>query len=394
MFNLRLPGYNNSTAFYDKDNQLKFDPPVYEQRYAITIRFLEHEFWQGKIKKIVDFGCAEMKLLQLLKRVEGVEHILEVDIDKKLLEQYAPRAKPLLCDYVKHRETPLKIEILKGSISTPDICLKNTDAVVCIEIIEHLYPDVLENVPYNIFGYIKPKIAIFTTPNVEFNILFQLEQSNGFRHWDHKFEWTRSQFKNWCLNICQRFPNYFVSIHGVSQGPPEKKKLGSVSQMAVFIRKDVLDDQFKLTEDDNEQGVNEYELIYDVDYPYIPDERTHTEKILDEVKFQINRCKRIDRYINYDKEIYEIPLQDILNFLIPLVKSVSELNMFLVSNHYEIVNDKLIMKVEDDDIYDDIYDDIDECLKYRDEFDGDDEIGIRENDGEMNLSDISIENWD
>lgn len=61
--------------------------------------------------------------------------------------------------------------------------------------IEHLYPDVLEAVPHNIFGYIQPNIAIFTTVNADFNVLFP--NLKKFRHYDHKFEWTREQFQGW-----------------------------------------------------------------------------------------------------------------------------------------------------------------------------------------------------
>lgn len=61
--------------------------------------------------------------------------------------------------------------------------------------IEHLQPEDLKPLTSNIFGFIRPKIAIFSTPNQEFNVLFP--QLSGFRHWDHKFEWTRSQFTEW-----------------------------------------------------------------------------------------------------------------------------------------------------------------------------------------------------
>lgn len=61
--------------------------------------------------------------------------------------------------------------------------------------VEHLYPEPLTNLPYNIFGFIRPKVAIVTTPNADFNVLFG--KMSGFRHWDHKFEWTRQEFQDW-----------------------------------------------------------------------------------------------------------------------------------------------------------------------------------------------------
>ena len=77
---------------------------------------------------------------------------------------------------------------------------------LAIELIEHLTPDVLEKFPQTVFGHMKPKIVIITTPNQEYNVLF--EQFEGpFRHWDHKFEWTRSEFQNWVETcIIDKYP--------------------------------------------------------------------------------------------------------------------------------------------------------------------------------------------
>jgi hypothetical protein len=62
--------------------------------------------------------------------------------------------------------------------------------------IEHLHSDVLNAVPHTVFEFIRPALALFTTPNVEFNILFPNFHTE-FRHDDHKFEWTRKQLKDW-----------------------------------------------------------------------------------------------------------------------------------------------------------------------------------------------------
>lgn len=62
--------------------------------------------------------------------------------------------------------------------------------------IEHLHSDVLDAIPNTVFDFIKPKLAVFTTPNVEFNILFP-NFTGEFRHFDHKFEWNRKQFQKW-----------------------------------------------------------------------------------------------------------------------------------------------------------------------------------------------------
>lgn len=63
--------------------------------------------------------------------------------------------------------------------------------------IEHLEPDILSSMPEVVFGHLSPKVVIVTTPNVEFNILFP--GLKGFRHYDHKFEWTRAEFEEWLV---------------------------------------------------------------------------------------------------------------------------------------------------------------------------------------------------
>lgn len=54
---------------------ITFDPPVYEQRYCATIQILEDARWKDQIKKVVEFGCAEMRFFQLMRRIETIEHI-------------------------------------------------------------------------------------------------------------------------------------------------------------------------------------------------------------------------------------------------------------------------------------------------------------------------------
>lgn len=61
--------------------------------------------------------------------------------------------------------------------------------------IEHLDPPVLDRVPESVFGVLRPKVVAMTTPNAEFNVLFP--GFSGFRHADHRFEWTRKEFQLW-----------------------------------------------------------------------------------------------------------------------------------------------------------------------------------------------------
>ena len=78
-----------------------------------------------------------------------------------------------------------------------------------------------------------------TTPNIEYNKIitenFGKDRRVGqFRHADHKFEWTRSEFRDWCNKICTKF-NYSGNIEGVGKCvDDESKNLGFASHSVLF----------------------------------------------------------------------------------------------------------------------------------------------------------------
>lgn len=58
-----------------------------------------------------------------------------------------------------------------------------------------MHEDDLKKLPGTIFGFVRPKVAVITTPNRDFNVVFP--ELRGMRHWDHKFEWSRAEFQSW-----------------------------------------------------------------------------------------------------------------------------------------------------------------------------------------------------
>lgn len=210
----------------------KFSPLLYTQRYQKVRDILST---CPDITKIADFGCAEGKFLRFLKKLSNVEEISCIDCNDYCLEQCIYESRPLAWDFIFGRSKELNINVYKGSVAQTDSRLIGYDAITCIELIEHLTPDVLSKLPENIFGFIKPKIVIITTPNIEFNVLFpQLKESSNLRHWDHKFEWTRQQFQNWCQKIVTDYPQYSYEITGVGEPPIRSKHLGYCTQISIF----------------------------------------------------------------------------------------------------------------------------------------------------------------
>lgn len=96
-------------------------------------------------------------------------------------------------DIQYYRDQNQVVEVYKADI-TNEISLfrkMHPELITLVEVIEHLESEAVTKVLENIFAYIRPRFVVVTTPNADFNVHFGL--SNGkFRHWDHKFEWSRN----------------------------------------------------------------------------------------------------------------------------------------------------------------------------------------------------------
>jgi len=219
-----------------------FDPPLYIQRYERVFAILGDPKHVSVMRKVVDFGCAECKFLGRLKGLPRAREVIGVDIDATLLESFTTmrNCEPVAYEYLSRRpHCPLDLAVMRGSIVDVDPrWRKDVDAVTAIELIEHLNEDVLSGVPCAVFGVIRPKIAVFTTPNSEFNVKFGPSFVGPFRHWDHKFEWTRSEFSRWCDEVVASYPEYSVSYDGVGYDAEDPDECGPCSQIAVFKRSD------------------------------------------------------------------------------------------------------------------------------------------------------------
>ncbi|XP_047514104.1 uncharacterized protein LOC125055680 isoform X1 [Pieris napi] len=223
-------------AEYHDEKGVVFFPPVYVQRYAAVTDCLMDDNWCGRLEKVVELGYHDLSFIKYLKEVPGIQHIMGVDIEAIPLQN----SSDLLGfeDFGQKRENPLKVTLFQGNAADPDYRLIGCDAVVAIEMIEHMLPHDLERFLHTVFGFIKPWVVVLTTPNGDFNVLFKSLETNGLRRLDHFFEWSREQFHDWCSNIVLRYPEYTVSCKGIGPGPPDTIQLGCCTQMAVFVAKD------------------------------------------------------------------------------------------------------------------------------------------------------------
>jgi hypothetical protein len=83
-----------------------------------------------------------------------------------------------------------------------------------------------------LFEFARPGTIALTTPNADYNALFETLHAGDMRHDDHRFEWTRAQFAAWVNSMCDAY-GYRAQIVPVGEVDATH---GAPSQMAVFNR--------------------------------------------------------------------------------------------------------------------------------------------------------------
>ena len=179
-------------------------------------------------KRVIDLGCGEARLLRELMKRKQFQEILGVDASLRALEIAAER---LHLERMPPRQRD-RIELLHGALTYRDRRLEGYDAAAVIEVIEHLDPPRLDAFEKALFACARPGTVVVTTPNREYNAKFDNLTAAGFRHGDHRFEWTRAEFRDWAGRVAEAH-GYEAAFQGIGEEDPE---LGQPTQMVVFTR--------------------------------------------------------------------------------------------------------------------------------------------------------------
>jgi 3' terminal RNA ribose 2'-O-methyltransferase Hen1 len=198
--------------------------PLAEQRRAVVLAVLR----ERAAGTVADLGCGEGALVAALLREPTVRRVLGVDVSPRALDRAAQR---LHLDTMPDRQRD-RVSLLQSSLTYADDRLTGLDAAVLMEVIEHIDPPRLAAVEQAVFGYARPGTVLVTTPNAEHNVRFRSLAAGTMRHPDHRFEWTRPQFRDWAGAVAAR-RGYQVSYRPVGQDDPE---VGPPTQLAVFSR--------------------------------------------------------------------------------------------------------------------------------------------------------------
>ncbi|NWS43785.1 HENMT methyltransferase, partial [Probosciger aterrimus] len=260
----------------------KFTPPLYRQRY----QFVKDLVGKYKPKKVADLGCADCRLLCMLKFCSCIEVLAGVDICGSAMKEKMHRLSPLPVDYLQPRERPLTVTLHHGSVAHKDHCMLGFDLVTCIELIEHLEESELKKFPEVVFGFMAPSRVVISTPNFEFNPF--LPGVKLFRNPDHKFEWTRLQFQSWALETARCY-GYSVEFTGVGHPPRGMENVGFCTQIGVFVKKYPQTSASTPSEKPTEAV---YKTVFKAVYPSLKDEKYLQNAVVREVTFTAQIIKQ------------------------------------------------------------------------------------------------------
>lgn len=200
------------------DNAL--DEPVVkvslaERRRASVVRALR----SSGAKRVVDLGCGPGALLRDLVKVKQFTEILGVDVSMRALQ-------------IARERLPENVSLRQSALTYKDSTLAGYDAAVLMEVIEHVDPVRLPALERSVFGFARPGTVVVTTPNSEYNVRFESLSAGRFRHPDHRFEWTRAEFRSWANSVAAQH-DYTVAFLPVGDEDPE---VGPPTQLAVFTK--------------------------------------------------------------------------------------------------------------------------------------------------------------
>jgi 2-polyprenyl-3-methyl-5-hydroxy-6-metoxy-1,4-benzoquinol methylase len=186
----------------------------------LRLEAVHQQIHEAGARRVLDLGCGKGAMVERLAADRSIECVLGVDRDDQALAEARVRIS------AAHRS---RAGFEHGLFTWRSPTFEGYDAVVALEVVEHLAAPQLAAFVDVIFAFVRPAVVVVTTPNVEYNTLFGLA-AGEYRLTDHQFEWTRAQFETWGDEISARYGYVFEPV-GVGA---VHLKLGAPTQLGRF----------------------------------------------------------------------------------------------------------------------------------------------------------------
>ncbi|KAA9268247.1 3' terminal RNA ribose 2'-O-methyltransferase Hen1 [Corynebacterium amycolatum] len=196
--------------------------PLNRQRQDRVLR----EVFSLRPRSVVDIGCGSGVLLGPMLENPRIAQIVGTDVSVGELRK---AHKALNLDRMPERQAA-RVELFQSSVTYADERIANMDVAILMEVIEHVDADRLPALENNVFGLARPQYVIVTTPNSDYNACYPNLAPGQFRHLDHRFEFSRVEFRQWANGVADKF-GYLVDFDGIGD---VHETYGQPTQMAVF----------------------------------------------------------------------------------------------------------------------------------------------------------------
>ena len=208
------------TEAADGEQALEAGLSLNQQRLQAVLQALK----QSGAQRVLDLGCGEGRLLELLAAEGQFAQIGGMDVSTQALSRARRR--------LERAPRGGRVDVFQGSLAYRDARLAGYDAAALVEVIEHLDAPRLQACERAVFEFARPGSVVVTTPNADYNAHWQTLPAGEYRHPDHRFEWRRTEFAAWAERVgeCYGYTARFAPVG------PEDAILGAPTQMAVFSR--------------------------------------------------------------------------------------------------------------------------------------------------------------